>query len=77
MSSYVYELPTTGSIVFGDFVIDQTGKYSHTIANATVARSSLRNALKETKRTDEGEKDPLRIIKVKYYFTDSISLCLD
>ncbi|CAG8739010.1 16679_t:CDS:2, partial [Acaulospora colombiana] len=35
MSSYVYELPTTGSIVFGDFIVDQIGKYSHTITNAT------------------------------------------
>ncbi len=64
MSSYVYELPTTGSIVFSEILIDETGRYTHAIANATVARSNLRAALKESKRTDEGEKDHLRIIKV-------------
>lgn len=64
MSSYVYELSTTGSIVFSDIIVDEIGRYTHAIANATVARSNLRAALKESKRTDEGEKDHLRIIKV-------------
>lgn len=64
MSSYVYELPTTGSVVFSEILVDETGKYTHAIANATLARSNLRAALKESKRTDEGEKDHLKIIKV-------------
>jgi hypothetical protein len=67
MSSYVYELPTTGSIVFSDVLVDETGRYTHNIANATLARSNLRAALKESKRTDEAEKDHLRIIKVGIY----------
>ncbi|CAG7854766.1 SubName: Full=Uncharacterized protein {ECO:0000313/EMBL:CCA66326.1} [Serendipita indica DSM 11827] len=64
MSSYVYELPTTGNVVFSEFILDQTGQYSHAIGNATVARTNLRAVLKESKRTDEGEKDYLRIVKV-------------
>jgi len=64
MSSYVYELPTTGSIVFSDILVDDSGKYTHNIANATLARSNLRTALKESKRTDEAGKDHLRIITV-------------
>jgi hypothetical protein len=67
MSSYIYELPTTGSIVFSDILVDETGQFTHNIANATLARSNLRGALKESKRTDEAEKDHLSIIKVGIY----------
>ncbi|KAG8839639.1 hypothetical protein FRB91_011619 [Serendipita sp. 411] len=64
MSCYVYELPTTGNISFSEILLDQTGQYTHAIANATAARSSLRAALKESKRTEDGERDHLKIIKI-------------
>lgn len=65
MSTYLYELPTTGAISFADFCIDHTGSYTTHIAEATQARANLRAALKESKRTD-GEKDYLKLVKVRY-----------
>lgn len=50
--------------MFSDILVDDSGKYTHNIANATLARSNLRTALKESKRTDEAGKDHLRIITV-------------
>lgn len=66
MSTYLYELPTTGAISFGDFCVDTTASNAYTshIAEATQARANLRGALKVTKRTDTDEKDYLRLIKV-------------
>lgn len=69
MSSYIYELPTTGNIVFGDLLGDSTGKYTRAIANATLARSNLRAALKESKRTDDGERDYLKVVKASTFST--------
>ncbi|TDL26176.1 hypothetical protein BD410DRAFT_716479 [Rickenella mellea] len=63
MSTYLYELPTTGAISFGDFCIDRTNSYTIQIAECTQARANLRAALKESKRTD-GEKDYLKLVKV-------------
>jgi hypothetical protein len=63
MSGYIYELPTTGAISFGDFCLDPSGSYTTQLADATQARANLRAALKESKRTD-GEKDNLRLVKV-------------
>ena len=63
MTSYLYELPTTGAISFLDFCIDQTATYTTDISDATQARANLRAALKESKHTD-GEKDYLRLVKV-------------
>ena len=64
MCSYLYELPTTGAISFGDFVYDQSASYISEVSETTEARANLRAALKESKRT--GEKDYLRLVKVKY-----------
>lgn len=64
MSTYLYELPTTGAISFQDFCIDQSASYSSQLAEATQARANLRAILKESKRTD-GEKDYLRVVKVR------------
>ena len=63
MSTFLFELPTTGAISFSDFCIDQTGAYTTFISDATQARANLRTALKESKRTD-GEKDYLKLVKV-------------
>ncbi|KAJ8521833.1 hypothetical protein ONZ45_g1512 [Pleurotus djamor] len=38
--------------------------YGAHISNATMARANLRAVLKETKRTDDNEKDYLRIVKI-------------
>ncbi|GJE92669.1 BRO1 domain-containing protein [Phanerochaete sordida] len=62
MTSYLYELPTTGAISFGDFLYDKSASYISEISDTTEARANLRAALKESKRTDE--KDFLRLVKV-------------
>ena len=62
MCSYLYELPTTGAISFGDFVYDQSASYISEVSDTTEARANLRAVLKESKRTDE--KDHLRLVKV-------------
>lgn len=64
MCSYLYELPTTGAISFSDFCHDQGASYISDISDTTEARANLRAALKESKRTDDGEKDYLRLVKV-------------
>jgi len=63
---YLYELPTTGTVSFSDFCTDQsTSKvFSNRILEATGARANLRQALKRTKRTENGTKDYLSITKV-------------
>lgn len=63
MCSYLYELPTTGAISFGDFLYDQAAAYVSEVSDTTEARANLRAALKESKRTDE--KDYLRLVKVR------------
>ncbi|OCB87336.1 hypothetical protein A7U60_g5475 [Sanghuangporus baumii] len=63
MTTYLYELPTTGAISFSDFCVDKTSSYNMSIADATQARANLRAALKESKHTD-GERDFLRLVKV-------------
>ncbi|KAF8134505.1 hypothetical protein EV363DRAFT_1160473 [Boletus edulis] len=65
MTSYIYELPTTGSISFSDFTIDITegNVYTSRIADATQARANMRGVLKQSRRTDSEERDYLRIIK--------------
>jgi hypothetical protein len=66
MTTYLYELPTTGAISFGEFCVDGTAAntYASHIAEATQARANLRGILKEIKRTDTDDKDYLRLIKV-------------
>ncbi|THH28751.1 hypothetical protein EUX98_g5447 [Antrodiella citrinella] len=63
MSSYLYELPTTGAISFAEFCQDDTACYVSFIAEATESRANLRATLKESKRSD-GEKDNLKLVKV-------------
>ena len=64
MSTYSYELPTTGAIFFAGVCEDKTGSYTTEIAEATEARANLRAALKESKRVDDGGKDYLKLVKV-------------
>ncbi|KAI0684725.1 hypothetical protein BC835DRAFT_1388272 [Cytidiella melzeri] len=64
MCSYLYELPTTGAIAFSDFLHDQGASYISDISDTTEARANLRAALKESKRTDDVEKDHLRLVKI-------------
>ncbi|KAF9452778.1 hypothetical protein P691DRAFT_803502 [Macrolepiota fuliginosa MF-IS2] len=63
---YLYELPTTGTISFADFCIDQsTDKiYANRILEATQARANIRTALKASKRTEDSAKDYLSLAKV-------------
>lgn len=65
MSTYLYELSTTGAISFADFCVDQSANtiYTRHISETTQIRANLRGALKEIKRTD-GEKDNLNLVKV-------------
>ena len=72
MSSYLYELPTTGAISFADFCVDQTATYTTALAAATQARANLRAALKESKRTGDSEKDYLKLVKVHLRVTCAI-----
>ncbi|EJD02669.1 uncharacterized protein FOMMEDRAFT_107601 [Fomitiporia mediterranea MF3/22] len=65
MTTYLYELPTTGAISFSDFCVDKTASYAMNISDATQARANLRAALKESKRA-EGEKDFLRLVVDEY-----------
>lgn len=67
MTTYLYELPTTGAISFGDFCVDTTtsNAWASHIAEATQARANLRGILKEIKHADD--KDYLRLIKVRLH----------
>jgi hypothetical protein len=62
-SMFVFELPTTGSVSFGDLCIDKANAYTARIADATSARANVRAILKESKHSDS-EKDYLRVVKV-------------
>jgi len=66
MSTYLYELPTTGAISFADFCTDESPNvaYLTNISETTQARANLRAALKESKRSEDGEKDYLKLAKV-------------
>lgn len=66
MSLYLYELPTTGAVSFSDFCTDVSTEklYTSYISDATQTRANLRAVLKESKRTQDGEKDYLKLVKV-------------
>ncbi|KAJ7164638.1 hypothetical protein C8R43DRAFT_1122515 [Mycena crocata] len=66
MSLYLYDLPTTGSISFSDFCTDASSEklYTSHISEATQSRANLRAVLKESKRTQDGEKDYLKLVKI-------------
>ncbi|KAJ3902218.1 BRO1 domain-containing protein [Lentinula edodes] len=63
MTTFLYDLSTTGAISFSDIINDPTNSFTRRLSEATQMRSRLRGALKESKRTD-GEKDYLTIIKI-------------
>jgi hypothetical protein len=67
MATYLYELPTTGAISFADFCVDHSDDKSYLshLSDATQARANLRGALKESKRTEDAEKDYLNLVKVR------------
>lgn len=64
---YLYELPTTGAISFIDVCVDLSREKASTryLSEASQARANLRGILKESKRTDHGEKDFLALVKVR------------
>lgn len=66
MSAYIFELPTTGSFTFADILIDKENTYAQAISNATAARASVRSVLKASKRTEDSQKDYLRLVKVEH-----------
>lgn len=61
--SFIYPLPTTGSISWSDFLLDEDNFYLSEISEATAQRGRVREVLKEAKRT-EGPKDYTKIINV-------------
>lgn len=63
---YLYDLPTTGAISFAEFLVDDNKKYTSQIAQATQVRASLRALLKETKRSEDGERDYIKVVKVRF-----------
>lgn len=56
---WVYELPTTASVSFADFV---AGAQPAHVAATTSARASLKALLKTAKRSD-GARDYLTLVK--------------
>ncbi|KAF9482219.1 pH-response regulator protein palC [Pholiota conissans] len=78
---YLYELPTTGAVSFSNFCDDHSldRAYTHHIPQATETRANLRGVLKESKRTDHGEKDFLTLVKlIEEYlpFLQGIMVCV-
>lgn len=65
--SYLYELPTTGAISFSEVCTDTSAEklYISHISETTQSRANLRAILKESKRTQDGEKDYLKLVKVR------------
>ncbi|KAK7048199.1 BRO1 domain-containing protein [Favolaschia claudopus] len=64
MNFYLYELPTTGAISFTDFCADPEKLYTTHILDATETRANLRAILKESKRTEDEDKDYLKLVKI-------------
>jgi hypothetical protein len=62
--SFVYPLPTTGSVPFSTLVTDAGGTNAHHLATATATRGRLRAVLKEDRRREEGQRDPAAATKV-------------
>ncbi|CAH1767468.1 11501_t:CDS:2 [Entrophospora sp. SA101] len=60
--SFVYSIPTTGSISFSEFLLDQDKLYLNGISEATAQRGRVRAVLKEANKT-EGPIDYTKIIK--------------
>lgn len=64
---YTFEPPTTTIISFSDFFSDQSDskQYGYRLPIVTEARSNIRAALKEMKAAEHGEKDYLKLVKVR------------
>ncbi|CAG8659399.1 14618_t:CDS:2, partial [Racocetra fulgida] len=61
--SFIYPLPTTGTISFSDFLLDENNSYINEISEATAQRGRVRAVLKEVNKTD-GPKDYMNVMKV-------------
>ncbi|KAA1475171.1 hypothetical protein DENSPDRAFT_782930, partial [Dentipellis sp. KUC8613] len=62
--SYIFTLPTTGSLSFADNYTSTPGNaHAADIAQTTQLRASLRALLKESRHTD-GEKDYMKLVKI-------------
>ncbi|ELU42717.1 pH-response regulator protein palC [Rhizoctonia solani AG-1 IA] len=72
MSGYVYDLPTTGALSLSELCIDITGSHAANLARATEARANVRAILKASRRTDAGERDYLKVVKVRKALDDYI-----
>lgn len=63
---YLFELPTTGTMSFGDLLGSNAINYASRISDATSARANVRSVLKETKRAGD-ESDFIKVVKVRGY----------
>lgn len=63
---YLYELPTTGAILFSDICVDLSAdrRYSQPLQEVTQSRANIRGALKESKHVGHPDKDNLKLLKV-------------
>ncbi|KAF8629907.1 hypothetical protein AX15_003259 [Amanita polypyramis BW_CC] len=63
---YLYELPTTGAILFSDFCKDLSSDntYSHPLQEVSQSRANIRGALKESKGVGHADKDNLKLVKL-------------
>lgn len=64
---YVFELPTTGALSFGEVLSNDNSDYISRISDATSARANVRAILKETKRAGD-ESDFVKVVKVRGFF---------
>jgi hypothetical protein len=72
--SFNYALPTTGTISFADFILENDNMYLSDISESTALRGRLRAVLKAAKRTEGANKDYTKIIKVGYIACPNVSL---
>jgi hypothetical protein len=64
---FLFETPTTANVSFSDIFIDQSinKEYGFRFPEVTQARANIRALLKEIKAAEHGEKDYLRLVKVR------------
>lgn len=62
--SFNFRLPTTGSLLFANYIKDDTGRYGPQLSEATAQRGRVRAILKDSKHSD-GPNDYVKIIKVR------------
>jgi hypothetical protein len=66
MSGYLYDLPTTGALSLSELCTDITGSHAAQLVSATEARANVRAVLKASRRADAGERDYLKVVKVRF-----------